>query len=293
MDPNLDQSRLERDLAALRGDGFVVIERLLPDNLVEALRAALAPHLAADPSGRNNFEGYRTQRVYSLAGKGKLFADLAEHPRILAICDALLLPNYLLTASQAICIHPGETQQPLHTDDTFYTIPRPRPPVSISTIWAIDAFTSENGATQILGGSHHWDDVELGELLSAADFVTAARDEREPRPAPPLPERWRGLLRDVCMPAGSAIVFLGTLVHRGGENRGPAPRLAISNQYCQPWARPQENFFLSIGAAQVAALSERVQQLLGYSIHPPFMGHANGRHPLRALGGDDGTETGG
>jgi len=30
-------------------------------------------------------------------------------------------------------------------------------------------------------------------------------------------------------------------------------------------------------------MSERVQQLLGYSIHPPFMGHANGVHPKRTL----------
>ena len=29
--------------------------------------------------------------------------------------------------------------------------------------------------------------------------------------------------------------------------------------------------------------SERVQQLLGYSIHPPFMGHVDGRHPAKHL----------
>ena len=30
-------------------------------------------------------------------------------------------------------------------------------------------------------------------------------------------------------------------------------------------------------------MSPRLQALLGYSIHPPFMGHANGLHPLRTL----------
>ena len=27
----------------------------------------------------------------------------------------------------------------------------------------------------------------------------------------------------------------------------------------------------------------RIQSMLGYSIHPPFMGHVNGLHPLRLL----------
>ena len=30
-------------------------------------------------------------------------------------------------------------------------------------------------------------------------------------------------------------------------------------------------------------IGSRVQQMLGYSIHPPFMGHANGLHPLRFI----------
>ena len=245
------------------------------------MRLALAPHLGAELWGRNDFEGHRTRRIYSLVGKGRVFEDLAEHPRILAICDALLEPNYLLTASQAIEIHPGETPQAFHTDDTFYRLARPRPAVSVSTIWAVDPFTAENGATQVVSGSHLWGDDELFTRLAHVDFSTAPSQERRPKTAPPPPDVWRELVRDVVMPGGSVIVFLGTLVHRGGENRSTAPRLALSNQYCQPWARQQENFFLSIAPERVRAMSARVQQMLGYSIHPPFMGHANGLHPLR------------
>ena len=85
------------------------------------------------------------------------------------------------------------------------------------------------------------------------------------------------------MPAGSVIVFLGTLLHRGGANRSAQPRLAVSNQYCEPWARQQENYTLAIPPERASQLSERVQALLGYSIHPPFMGHVNGVHPRRLL----------
>jgi ectoine hydroxylase-related dioxygenase (phytanoyl-CoA dioxygenase family) len=269
-------------LETLRERGWVVLEHLLAADVVAAMRDALAPHLRRELLGRNDFEGFATERVYTLVDRGPCFADLAEHPRIVALLDALLEPNWLLTASQAIRIHPGETPQPWHTDDTFYPIPRPRPAVSIGTIWALDDFTTENGATQLVEGSHRWDDAQVAALNRLVPFETRPREARIPVPKDDVPTDWR--VRDVVMPAGSVIVFLGTLVHRGGANRSTAPRLALSNQYCQPWARPQENFFLAVPPERAARLSPRVQAMLGYSVHPPFMGHARGLHPRRWLG---------
>ncbi|HYC57705.1 MAG TPA: phytanoyl-CoA dioxygenase family protein [Candidatus Binatia bacterium] len=275
-----DEEICKQDLAALEENGFVVIPSLLSPAELAAIGEQLSPHLSDDDIGRNNFEGHLTQRVYSLVGVGRALEDLAEHPRIMAICRALLEPNFLLTASQAIRILPGETSQPLHTDDAFYRIPRPRKAISVSTIWAVDAFTQENGGTQIIPGSHRWSDEEVGDLLARIDFQTRTGG----RPVEPdLPGDVRSKLVPVTMPAGSVVVFLGTLVHRGGANAGNAARLALSNQYCEPWARPQENYFLSITPQRARQMSPQVQSLLGYSIHPPFMGHALGHHPRRML----------
>lgn len=273
------------DLAALDVQGFVCIPELLDAATCAAVREALAPHLRGDLLGRNDFEGHRTERVYSLVARGRVFEEITAHPRILAILDALLEPNYLLSASQAINILPGETPQSLHADDLFYRIPRPRRAVSVATIWAIDPFTSENGATQIIPGSHRWSDAEVESLLYQIDFRTRPPDERVPCPDT-APEHLRAQLEDAVMPAGSVIVFLGTLIHRGGANCSDRPRLALSNQYCEPWARPQENYFLSIPCEKARALPPRVQELLGYSVHPPFMGHANGVHPRTFLASD-------
>jgi ectoine hydroxylase-related dioxygenase (phytanoyl-CoA dioxygenase family) len=85
------------------------------------------------------------------------------------------------------------------------------------------------------------------------------------------------------MPPGSVVVFSGTLIHRGGGATGGASRLALSNQYCEPWARQQENYTLGIAPEKVRAMHERVRQLLGFSIHPPFMGHFGGLHPERMI----------
>lgn len=274
---------VERDIAEIEARGFVVITDLLAREQIASMRDVLRPLLRGELLGRNNFEGHLTERVYSLVGRHRIFEELVEHPRILGICDVLLEANYLLTASQAINILPGETPQPFHTDDLFYRIARPRRAVSVSTIFAIDPFTSENGATQIVPGSHTWEDKTVGRFLYPIDFSTVDRSDREPSPGAELPERFRNQVQDVTMSAGSVIVFLGTLVHRGGENRSDQPRLALSNQYCEPWARQQENYMLSIPRERARAMSERIQQLLGYSIHPPFMGHVNGIHPRRVL----------
>jgi ectoine hydroxylase-related dioxygenase (phytanoyl-CoA dioxygenase family) len=250
----VDPAQTAADLAAIRRDGYLIIPQLLPPDILEQARAAVAPYLKLQ--GRNNFEGLKTQRVYSLIAKTRACNLLVEHPRILALLDQLLLPNYLLSAFQAINILPGEAPQLLHFDDGFYPMPRPRPPFSVATIWAIDDFTADNGATVVLPGSHAWD-----------GRMPVDGDERVP----------------ALMPAGSVVVFLGTLWHGGGANHSKRSRLAITAQYCEPWARVQENMSLAIPREAVRECSPVMQSLLGYSIHPPFMGMVNGQSPMRLL----------
>jgi ectoine hydroxylase-related dioxygenase (phytanoyl-CoA dioxygenase family) len=266
---------LDEMLAALDEQGFAIIPDFLsPARLLEVDRRL--EQLRGRHRGRNNFEGESTERIYTLVARGRVFQDIAEDERILALLDRLFMPNYLLTANQAICISPGETPQPWHTDDSFYPIPRPRPMISLSTIVAVDAFTADNGGTQVIPGSHRWDDATV-----AGMYATGEREQD-----PGFADRVADRALTVEMPAGACLVFAGTLVHRGGANTGTGMRRAFSNQYCEPWARPQENFFLAIPPAQVAAMSPRLQSLLGYSIHPPFMGQVSASHPRKALAPD-------
>ena len=81
------------------------------------------------------------------------------------------------------------------------------------------------------------------------------------------------------------MVYYGTLIHAGGANTTDANRLGISHQYCAGWARQQENYTLEFGK-RAEELPARLQELIGYSIHPPFMGHVLGRHPRRLLDDD-------
>ena len=246
------------DLERLRTDGYVILERLLDRAALDELIAALAPYEADRPMGRNDFEGEKSQRVYSLVAKGPAFRRLAEHPRVLALLDQVLLPNFLLSTFQSIRLHPGENAQPLHTDDAFYLVPRPRTSMlGCSVIWAIEDFTADNGATEVIPGSHRW--------------------------GPEHPDTRPHELVPAVMPAGSAIVFDGALWHRGGANRSAGTRLAISPQYCQPFLRTQESQLLIMPPEAARACSPRLRAMLGYSIHPPFIGQVEGMHPLRLV----------
>ena len=193
--------------------------------------------------------------MYALLAKAPATAELVAHPAVLELVDAVLDAPCLLSANIAINVHPGETAQSLHPDDGYCGVPRPRRPFGVSAVWAIDDFTAQNGATEVLPGSHLFGSEPIADT--------------DPR------------IRPIEMLAGSVVVFLGTTLHRGGANRSDSVRLGITPQYCQPWMRQIENMALAVPPGVVANLPTRVQELLGYSIMPPFIGYVDGQHPRR------------
>jgi ectoine hydroxylase-related dioxygenase (phytanoyl-CoA dioxygenase family) len=87
------------------------------------------------------------------------------------------------------------------------------------------------------------------------------------------------------MPAGSIMFFVGSVFHGGGANNTGRPRFGTIIEYCSGWLRPQENHCLAVPKEIVRDLPERLQELLGYGIHPPFVGYVDGRHPRKVLEG--------
>jgi ectoine hydroxylase-related dioxygenase (phytanoyl-CoA dioxygenase family) len=102
-------------------------------------------------------------------------------------------------------------------------------------------FTLENGATQVVPGSHKWNDPER---IALPEEITQA-----------------------SMSAGSAVFIPEHTLHGGGENRDRSIRRAIAVSYVLGWLRTQENHFLHTTNEQVAKFPERVRQLLGYDLY--------------------------
>lgn len=241
--------------AQLERDGYAIVERFLTATETAAIRAELTRILESTPTGRNDFEGYTTRRIYALFAKTRRFDALATHPLVLGVLDRVL-GDYQLSAPVGIEIGPGETQQALHRDDGGYPVPRPRPEIVLNTMWAFDDFTEANGATHVVPGSHHWIDQKPDAATETARAV---------------------------MPAGSVMFFVGGVFHGGGANRTDRPRLGVILEYCASWIRQHENQYLAVPPALARTLPERLQELLGYNVRGTFMGHADGRHPRKAL----------
>lgn len=246
---------VEAAVEAVDRDGYVIIERLMDQAWVEAAKEDLRRVLAETSTGRNSFEGFSTQRVYALFAKTRFFDGPGTHPLVLGVLDHVL-GHYQFSAPVGIQIGPGEVAQVLHRDDDVYPLTRTHQDVVVNTMWPLDDFTVENGATRFVPGSHRW---EEGRKASEEETTAAV------------------------MPAGSVLIYVGNLIHGGGANTTDRPRLGVILEYAASWLRPQENHVLAVPREIARELPERLQELLGYNIHPPFLGYVDGRHPRRVL----------
>lgn len=243
---------------SLEENGYVIVEGMLSPEEVAAARSDLLRVLGETPTGRNDFEGFKTQRIYALFAKTRAFDKAALDPLLLGVLDRIL-GHYYFSAPVGICIGPDEKAQVLHRDDSVYPVARPHGHFVLNTMWALDDFTHENGATRLVPNSHTVIDDSF----------------------PPDSETI-----DAVMPAGSVMFYLGSLVHGGGANRTDRPRLGVILEYVVSWLRPQENHVLAVPHDVAKELPERLQEMLGYNVHPPFLGYVDGRHPRRVAFGD-------
>lgn len=240
----------------LERDGYAVVPDLLSPGQVGAIAEDSARLAGETPLGRNDFEGRHTRRVYNLVGKSRLFDPLIAHPLVLPILEHVLGAGCVLSSAVGIQIGPGERAQRLHHDDALYPVPRPRPALTLSAMWAIDDFSEANGATRIVPRSHGW-------AAERADESTATIA--------------------IEMGRGSLLLYLGTLWHGGGANRTDAWRLGANFLYARGWLRQLENQYLAVPRDVAAGLPSPLQSLLGYDVHVPFIGYVDGRHPARLL----------
>lgn len=257
-------------------EGYVIFKSVLDEAAIQRQVDALEVWLSRDVRGRNNFEGADSNRIYAMLAKDRVFADLVSHPLQLAFGERELGRSMLLYACLAINLLPGETAQPWHYDDSHCGLARPRAPLSMSTFWSLSETTETNGATEIIPGSHKWGDERPEGASGPEDFLTGKVDKQDG--AGDTSQAIKA-----TMPPGSLMIAKGTLWHRGGANRSDERRLIVTPQFCAGWCRPLEQQLLAVPPEKAAKLPPRVQELLGYSIHEPFMGYVDGMHPKRVL----------
>ena len=251
--------------AGLREQGCVVVEELATADRLDRIAAELEPHLQATEPGADEFTGRNTRRTGALLARSPGFRDLAAHPLVLGALDRVLgdhATSYQLHLTQVIEIGAGEPAQLIHRDQwafDFFEFPAGFE-VECHTMWAMNDFTEENGATRVIPGSNHWAD----KLRPTPDETIAAE-----------------------MPKGSVLLYLGSLYHGGGANRSAAPRRGINVGYTLSWLRQEENQYLACPPEVARELPEPLARLAGYQRGAYALGYYGDlRDPFEALHGE-------
>jgi Phytanoyl-CoA dioxygenase (PhyH) len=253
--------------AALARDGGVIVDGLAPTELLDRIAEELEPHLAATPTGPDDFSGFNTRRCGGLIGRVPSSRELVMHPLSLAAAGGLLAhaTNFQLHLTQAIAIGPGEPAQPIHRDQwAFDFFPFPDGyEVQCNTIWALTDFTEANGATRVVPGSHRAAD---GQRYTEADSSPAE------------------------MARGSVLFYTGAVYHGGGANHSDDPRVGLNITYNLAWLRQEENQYLSVPHDVAATLPEDLLRLMGYARGAYALGYIDDlRDPIEAVRPDLGS----
>jgi hypothetical protein len=235
-------SSIEEILEVIEQDAGVIIDNLLDKNQLKNINEDLKPYLVKTKEGQDDFTGFKTKRVGALMARSAECQNLALNPIINEVSKLFFEPHsdgYQLHFTSAIDIAPGESKQIPHRDRGVWGgyIPR-KIETQLSTVWAIDDFTKENGATQVVPGSHKWD-----------------RD-REPKED------------EICyaeMKKGSVFIYTGSVIHGGGANNSNKNRLGVFLHYAPSWLRQQENQYLSCPPHIAKDLTPELRSLMGYT----------------------------
>ena len=244
---------------AVSEDGFAILDRAAAPGVVDALLETIDSLIAelGTPFGANEFLGTRTRRVFNLLARDSIFAEVPVLDAVLPVVDAVIGSDCLLSSLTAVEMNPGETDQPFHADDGSLPIPRPHAPFTCTAILALTDFTALNGATRLVPGSHA--SPRIPKSGDRPDFVQAE------------------------MPAGSALVYHGSMWHGGAANRSPERRVGIIINYCAGFLRQEEAQLLAIPREQVATFGPRLRALVGYSTYRGLLGHVDQQDPATLI----------
>ena len=223
----------ESEARAFEERGYVILQNFITLERLERLRQAVERTYAAegDRAGHEFRAEEHVRRLANLVAKDEEFEDVVADAAVLERVKCVLGDDFKLSSLNARSANPYENcRQPLHIDAG--AIPDERGYWVANTIWLLDDFTPENGATRCIPGSHEW----------RSNPVETLNDPLAPHPDEVL----------LTARAGAVVVMNAHMWHGGTENRTAAPRRALHAFYCRG-DKPQQQY-------QKALIPPEVQQ---------------------------------
>jgi hypothetical protein len=217
----------ESEKIYLNENGYLNLGKLLSDDQLERIRAKVQELLdqEGDEAGIELLQSPHIRhpketgamRLGDLVNKGEEFDGFYTHPSVLAAVSEVIGEKFKLSSLNFRAANPGAGLQKLHVDwheavpiDDFKVC---------NSIWLLDDFSKENGATRVVPKSH---------LLSLLP-QEAMEDPLTSHPEEIIIEA----------PAGSVFIFNSHVWHGGTTNLTSFPRRAIHSYFCR-WDQPQQ-----------------------------------------------------
>jgi ectoine hydroxylase-related dioxygenase (phytanoyl-CoA dioxygenase family) len=223
--------------------GYVLVEDVLSADTLQSVRNRVEE--LYDLEGENAGSEFRKEpgarRLANLVDKGEIFQQLIATPRILELVGHVIGQQFKLSSFNARSANPRSAEaQPLHCDAA--ALPDKRGFWVCNTIWLLDDFTPENGATRVIPGSQNWGMLPQ-QVLS--------------HPEEPHPDEILVLGR-----AGSVVVMNTHAWHGGTANRSFHHRRALHAFYCRN-DKPQQQYQKRLLRPETQArLSPELRRLL-------------------------------
>jgi ectoine hydroxylase-related dioxygenase (phytanoyl-CoA dioxygenase family) len=223
--------------------GYLPLPGILDAASVEALVARF-DDLVVEEGDRAGLEAHReegTDRLADLVDKGTLFDLCWNNPRQLAaVAHVLDWQEFKVFSLNGRAALPSRGRQGLHVD--WGSAVAPDDYQICNSIWMLDDFTEDNGATRIVPGSHRWGRLPQDDMS----------DPRDPHPDEIL----------VLGEAGTAVVFNSHLWHGGTQNRTNRPRRALHSAFVRRDRKQQTVFQDYVRPSTYQRLSNAQRYLL-------------------------------
>ena len=229
--------------------GFLLLESLIPPDTTAQLREhALSLAVAEQKAGKGHsyLANDSAQRVWNLVDKGEIFEEAIQHPKMLAAMEYLLGADCTLSSFTVNVLYPGAPDAGLHIDYPLSGLPTPRPsfPMVANSVWFLDDWTLENGATRCVPGSH--------QRLAALPEPGVEYDDA----------------LQICGPRGSVLIVNGAIWHGSSKNITNKSRVGLLGFFCRSILKPQQAHPELVSDDVVSRATPTLKRLLGFDALP-------------------------
>jgi len=233
----------DEERSQLDRDGFLLIPEVLSAGQVAAVCDRLDALLRAEGegAGKEVHQETGTERLANLVDKGREFEPFFSHPKVLAAIAHVLNGDLKLSSLNARFALPGQGLQGLHAD--WGRLETPGAYQVCNSIWLLDDFTPENGATRAVPGSQTWGNRLPGDVME---------DVHAPHPAEVL----------LLGQAGDVVVFNSHTWHGGTTNQTERRRRACHSYFCRRGQTQQLDQRAHLREETVSGLSDAAKVVL-------------------------------